>query len=278
MRRFATTLLIISAVLTATSAQIFYEIQYNDDVDEYVLSIHSDEDWNKAPFNRTSTAQLTIKAPSGTFFPDEVKSLIPNVLWEHNSTYIAPEEADEFDYFSFGLISNGTDGIQYLKSEKQPIISFKNKYECSENVQLIDNESDPFMYPNKSGANIGNHITVFGALQANSYSGNVNETTIPCNFIKDVEHKYLLKEHFSIFPNPTDAITNLSSEWPFENIEAKATLLDLTGREYSTQNIQLIKGSNQFEFDLSEVSSGIYYIKLSSPNWDIIIDEVTKIK
>lgn len=277
MRRFLTTLLIISLIIPAVSAQIYYEIEFNTDVEEYVLSVHSDDAWEK-PYNRTSTAQITIKSPSGTFFPDEVISLIPNVLWEHNSSYYAPEESSDYDYFSFGLSSLGTDEIKYEKGAKIPIISFKNKYDCSDLVNLVDNESDAFMYPNKSGANIGNHITVLGSFKANSYSGNINETTIPCSKIEKEDHKYLLKEHFSVFPNPTKTITNLSSDWPFENTDATATLLDLGGKSIISKDIQLIEGSNQFEFDLTHLSAGIYYIKISSPNWDIIIDEVAKIE
>jgi len=278
MRTILVTLLLVGLFTTTNYAQIFYEIEFNEDLEDYVLSIHSDESWEKAPMNRTSTAQITVKAPAGTFFPDQVKSLIPNVHWEHNSTYEAPEEAPEFDYFSFGLISNGTDGIAYVKGDKTPIISFKNKFDCSENVQLLDNESDPFIYPNKSGANIGNHITVLGAFKANSYGGNINETTIPCQDLQTIDQKNFLREHFGIYPNPVVTTTNLTSDWPFDDIEVEAEVLDLAGRSISNQKIILEKGTNIFEFNLSHASSGIYYIKLQSADWQVTIDEVAKIE
>lgn len=278
MRTFLITTLLVGLFVTNNYGQIFYEIEFNEDLEDYVLSIHSDENWDKAPFNRTSTAQVTVKAPTGTFYPNEVKSLIPNVMWEHNSTYEAPDEEPGFDYFSFGLISNGTDGIAYTKGDKTPIISFKNKLDCSELVQLIDNENDAFMYPNKSGANIGNHITVLGAMKPNSYSGNINETTIPCHNIKAIEHKNFLREHFGIYPNPVVTTTNLTSDWPFDDIEVEAEVLDLAGRAISNKKIMLKKGMNAFEFDLSAASSGIYYIKLQSSGWQVTIDEVAKIE
>jgi len=278
MRTFLATITLLCFCVSVNYAQIYYEIEFNEDLEDYVLSMHSDESWDSAPMNRTSTAQITVKAPTGTFFPSEVKSLIPNVLWEHNSTYQAPEEAEEYDYFSFGLISNGTAGIQYIKGDKTPIISFKNKFDCSEHVQLIDNESEPFMYPNKSGANIANHITVLGALKANSYTGNINETTIPCQLSKVEDNKLFLREHFDLYPNPVQTVTNLSTDWPFETIEADAEVLDLAGRSILTKSITLNKGTNNFEFDLTNASSGIYYIKLTSSKWDVTIDEVAKIE
>lgn len=279
MRTFLVTLILVSLFCTSSYAQLFYEIEFNEDLEEYVLAVHSDESWDKAPFNRTSTAQITIKAPTGTFYPSEIKNLIPNVLWEHNSTYEAPEEAPGHDYFSFGLSSIGTSGISYLKGEKTPLISFKNKFDCSESVQLINNESDPFMYPNKSGANIGNHITVLGAFKSNSYSGNINETTIPCQSIKPAtDQRNFLREHFGLYPNPVVTTTNLTSDWPFDDIEVDAEVLDLSGRSVATKSLLLKRGSNTFEFDLSNASDGIYYIKLQTDSWQVTIDEVAKIE
>lgn len=115
------------------------------------------------PNNITSTAQFTVRAPSGVFEPGDFVNALPGVIFEQNSTTLSPPEAPEYDYFSFGLITPGTQGIPYQAGERTALFSFVNAADCDDlPLALTDNATDPFFPPNSLNINSGQQITVSG--------------------------------------------------------------------------------------------------------------------
>ncbi|PKK34630.1 hypothetical protein BWI96_21065, partial [Siphonobacter sp. SORGH_AS_0500] len=47
---------------------------------------------------------------------------------------------------------------------------------------------------------------------------------------------------------------------------ARVSLLDLSGRTLSTQQLELVKGLNAVEFQTSSLGSGLYLIRLENPS------------
>lgn len=115
------------------------------------------------PNNITSTAQFTIRVPTGIFEISNFENSISNVVFEQNSTTIAPIDAPEFDYFSFGLVSTGTQDIPYVAGERVALFTFENIGSCeNQAIVLMNNELDPFYPPNSQNVNSGQQITVSG--------------------------------------------------------------------------------------------------------------------
>ena len=128
----------------------------------FLFSIIPDVDWN-FPQNITSTAQVTLRVPTGGFVVSNLQSEIAALSWSQNSRQDAPAEAPQYDYISFGLNNFGTQAIPYVAGQKVPLFSFENTGACTGNlVELIDNDTDPFLPPNSMNANVGQQLTVSG--------------------------------------------------------------------------------------------------------------------
>ena len=71
-----------------------------------------------------------------------------------------------------------------------------------------------------------------------------------------------------IFPNPTDGIfTVLLTN---NNKDIMLVVADNLGREIFIRNIDKSIEKYQYEFDLSEYSSGIYFVQIVSSNGTVI--------
>jgi PKD repeat protein len=126
------------------------------------ISFTPDTTW-AFPANITSSAQYTVKVPTGGFVASNVTSLLTDVTFEIASTYVAPVEDPAHDYISFILGSPGTQGIPYQKGVKTPLFTFENSGSCvGSNVALMNNDTDPFFPPNSQNAAVGQQLTVFG--------------------------------------------------------------------------------------------------------------------
>jgi len=78
----------------------------------------------------TSTAQVSIRVPTGGFVINNIQNSInvglPNeVVWLENSRYFAPAENPAWDYYSFGLASFNTSSITYQKGLKVPLFNIE---------------------------------------------------------------------------------------------------------------------------------------------------------
>ena len=137
------------------------EIILNED-DKYEVALTPNISYS-FPNNITSTAQFTIRAPTGIFEISNLENAIPNVVFEQNSTIVAPSDAPDFDYFSFGLVSTGTQEIPYVNGERVALFTFENIGTCqNQAVVLMNNALDPFYPPNSQNVNSGQQITVSG--------------------------------------------------------------------------------------------------------------------
>lgn len=115
------------------------------------------------PSNITSTAQVTMKVPTGGFVLSGLESLIEDVNFQQNSRYDAPEEDTNFDYITIGL-AQSTMNIPYQQGQKVPLFTFENTGSCSgDSIFLMNNESDPFFPLNSENAGVGMQITTVGS-------------------------------------------------------------------------------------------------------------------
>lgn len=147
---------------------------------EFKIIITPDQSW-APPNSITNTATITLKAPTDTFVPAEIRSYTGN--WEVSNPIIAPAEAPNFDYFVFNLTSPLTN-INYEQGIDLELFSFVNTGECTKDVQIIDHTNDPFLPPNSLNANIGNYFTILGNGAGNAYAESLSSSQLKdCNGI-----------------------------------------------------------------------------------------------
>jgi len=140
---------------------LFLELEQADNED-YIVSLISDTTWT-FPRNIVSTAQITVKVPTGGFVIGEVNDLLDGVTFFQAGRNNAPVEEPLFDYISFSLGTQGTSSIPFQKGEKVALFSFTNTGTCPDGlVQLMNNFTDPFYPPNSAQTNAGQQLTVSG--------------------------------------------------------------------------------------------------------------------
>ena len=80
-----------------------------------------------------------------------------------------------------------------------------------------------------------------------------------------VDDKSILRD-FNVFPNPGNDIVKVSFTNYVNINDAKIHLLDASGRVVKKlSNDNFIKGNHQFEFSVSDIESGWYFIRMNSP-------------
>src|SRR5690606_20485824 len=103
----------------------------------------------------TGSAQITLRANTGKLNLSNFQSLKGN--WEMQSQYTAPAEAPGFDYFRFFLI-NPLVNISYLSGMEVALFSFDNTGPCT-TIELVDNDTDPFVSSNSLMVNAENYYS-----------------------------------------------------------------------------------------------------------------------
>lgn len=259
---------------SSSIAQVKYNLQLLEDGKTYQVSILPEVSY-ASPLNITSTAQVTIKVPSGNFILTNFENLQPGVDWEANSLTQSPEEAPQYDYISFSLLSQGTSGISYEQGVEIPVFTFQNTGECGGEISLMNNQSDPFSPPNSRQVNVGNQITVFGA-QGDAYAGIVSPTPIPCNNSTNYAsiNKELIK--FRLFPNPVKNELNVELSWPKTTETAQLQVTNVLGKVLSSKELTLNSGINRELINVSSFTHGTYYIQLTGKDWEITSDKFVK--
>ncbi len=125
---------------------------------------------------RISTAQITVSVPHGTgadrFVPTSVSSPVAGMRWVLTGRVDAPRENPDRDYLFFNFVNNNTPVVQFdiVAGQEYQLFEFKRTGNCIGSAQLLDNATDEFRTPNSLGINVGNSLSIFGAL------GNVYKT------------------------------------------------------------------------------------------------------
>lgn len=270
-------LLVLILGISSTQAQVKFKLQLLNDGKTYQVSLVPEVSY-RPPLNKTSTAQVTIKVPTGSFEVYNLKNLQPNVAWEANSEAQAPDESRAFDYLSFGLATNGTDYLRYEEDLELPLFTFENALDCSGEVGLMDNNADPFMPPNSAQKNVGNQITIAGA-NGDAYTGNLIKTSIPCgNFVTSVEAIDRAVVHLELYPNPTADQAQLSIDWNRPQEEATITIFTLQGKAVVAKPITLSNGNNLQIMNLSHLTAGNYLLEVSGNDWKLHAEQFVKLE
>ncbi|MBI1225445.1 MAG: T9SS type B sorting domain-containing protein [Bacteroidetes bacterium] len=128
--------------------------------DVFQVSIISDTTWTGPLNNFTSSAQVTLKVPTGGFVVGSLTSLQGS--WAVGPPDQAPSEEPTSDYLTFYL-ANPTNLDVFQAGVKVPVFTFKNEGTCQNGQVVLMADDDPFMPPNSLNSNVGQYISPAGS-------------------------------------------------------------------------------------------------------------------
>ena len=262
-------------VTTCLTAQVKFKLSLLEDGKTYQVSLIPEVTF-KSPLNLTSTGQVTLKAPAKGLAVDQLFNLQDEVVWEPNSLTETPAESPEFDYVSFGLVSQGTKKITYEAGVEVPLFAFTNFLECQGTITLIDNLTDPFAPPNSKNVNVGNQLTILGA-QGDAYIGNTTDNSVPCGGnLTSLENIELDKINLTLFPNPSIDYLSANFDWNRKGEVAELTILSMNGKTVIEQELTIHKGYNQIQVAVQQLAQGNYFMEITGSDWKITSEQFVK--
>jgi hypothetical protein len=179
MKTFATIIFAFFFATTFVAAQdlqngLEFKIQLLDN-GSYGVFVQPDHTIAPSSKTQTGSGQVTIVVPTGF----EYNNLM-NVAgtWVENARVDAPVEAADQSYISFGFVVDNP-RIQLFPNEETLLFTFTADAAFAGQVELFDNENDPFMTPNSYGSNPGNDLGVIdlgakGGVAYYAYARNYN--------------------------------------------------------------------------------------------------------
>ncbi len=245
--------------LTSLNAQVQLKIERMGETNNFLVSGVSGVSYDN-PKNMTSTAQVTLMAPTGDFEINKIVNLYPNATWRMNGRSNAPKENPGQDYIYFGLENLGTTAFEFRKGKDIPLFVIQAKT-CNSTLGLMDNQSDAFKYPNSEHVNVGNQLTVFGA-GGDAYAGLVGDKAhVNCLTTKaSTLNGYQLR----ISPNVTSENT-VKVEFMKDDKDSDAatmSIYDASGRAVMIEKLTPKKGYNSIETDITPLVNGCYFVVL----------------
>ena len=249
-------------------AQVKYQLELWPDGQTYEVSMVSEQDW-EPPFNTVASAQVTLRYETGTAFSiSDLTSLVPGTVWRRGRVVVAPEENQSYDYVSFGLQEMGARGFVFRKGNKQALFRFRNEEGCTGPVEIVDNASDPFLFPNSQRVKIANYISVAGA-GGDAFKGVAGWSADCVRTSSGADHginewAYGL---IGVYPNPVKdrfSVAYYLGE-QYAGQEVYLILSDVYGRELLKENVSGPAGQWEQEFDIREYKAGLYQLRLEKP-------------
>jgi hypothetical protein len=133
-------------------------------------------------------------------------------------------------------------------------ITMESTTEISQNIELSI-KRDFYGFPETNEVTDAD-LTSFCTGNNKKYRSNAMSTSVPAP--DQIEEKLNVEFDFNLYPNPAKSIIYLEADVP----ESFAKVLDVNGKIIGEFDVIEHKG----EFDVSNLSSGLYWVKISTPN------------
>lgn len=125
-------------------AQLEFKLQWMEAEDQWGVFVRPNDSIDPSDNIVTGSGQVTLVAPLD-FVLKNLEDVHGN--WDDNALIISPPENPDFQYLSFGLISNNPP-IKYASGLETLLFTFQNEGDCVDTLHLIDNATDPFIPEN----------------------------------------------------------------------------------------------------------------------------------
>ncbi|MBK8565591.1 MAG: hypothetical protein IPN76_20150 [Saprospiraceae bacterium] len=164
MKTFATFAAIIFSFFFAagfvaaqdTQNGLEFKIQLLDNANTYGVFVKPNQTIAPSSKTQTGSGQVTLVVPAA-FEYNNLKNV--SGTWIENARVDGPVEAADKSYVSFGFVVDNP-RIQLFPNEETLLFTFTTDASFAGQVELFDNENDPFMTPNSYGTNPGNDLGV----------------------------------------------------------------------------------------------------------------------
>lgn len=273
------TLAIIMSLSQLLEAQVQYKIALDSaDPSNYIVSMLPQVTW-EYPLNLTSTAQVTIKIPTGMPFDAEISSVAQGVEWQANSFVAQPIGDPTHDYISFGMVTMGTSALSYTEGTEVALFKFRNTaMPCIGEIVLVDENQEPVQGLDGEYYNVGNQISVLGG-GGNVYNGNA-QGSVDCSIVNTISP---LNATFDIstYPNPTAdklnvAINNLHNNSSSEKLTIN--IINELGQTMAVRTLPANSTKQLLVFDVSKYANGVYMLQIISDTHGSYIQKINVIK
>ncbi len=150
-----------TAICTAPvdSCVINYTLTENNGL--FTIGMLPDTTWI-TPLNIVSSAQISIRIPTGGFQIENVQNAINGVIFEESGRLSSIVSGVTYDFISFSLATFGTTAIPFLNGSEVELFSFEINGACSPDSIHLVGEGSPFTFPNGEEDNIISQMTVAG--------------------------------------------------------------------------------------------------------------------
>jgi hypothetical protein len=273
------TLAIIMSLSQLLEAQVQYKIALDSaDPNNYIVSMLPQVTW-EYPLNLTSTAQVTIKIPTGMPFDAEISSVAQGVEWQANSFVAQPIGDPTHDYVSFGMVTMGTSAFSYTEGTEVALFKFRNTaMPCIGEIALVDENQEPVQGLDGEYYNVGNQISVLGG-GGNVYNGNA-QGSVDCSIVNAINP---LNATFDIstYPNPTSdklnvAINRLPNSSQLEKLTIN--IINELGQTMAVRSLPANSANQLVVFDVSKYANGVYMLQIVSDTHSAYIQKINVIK
>lgn len=263
------------------NAQVQFILDLDPDTKIYTVSMLPEVTWTH-PYNKTATAQITMKAPTDLFELADFMSLTPDVEWSMNARVNGPQEAPNTDYLSFTLLTGGLEPLAYEEGVPTKLFCFKNATDCTGEVSLINNDTDPFLPPNSRSINVGNSIAVHGA-RGEAYTGNVSDKSFECDYgLESINATPAvpasIEDFVNIYPNPTTSMINIDFSWDKSIGKKQVLIYNSIGSLVQFTNEEITLGENNISMDVSKLTNGIYNILIVEKGDRLALGKIMKVE
>lgn len=294
MERAFQTLIILILCQSILPAQVRFLLDYNARIDEYTVSMMPERTW-RSPKNKTATGQVTLKATTGQFFIQDIKSHVKDTDWVPSGRINSPEESPKYDYIFFRLETPGLTEMPYQAFVAVKLFSFTLQSNCAREVMLMNNKEDAFRAPNSRSVNVGNSLGVLGA-NGEAYAGNVSVVPIFCPYaaaapditeaqvatdkklVSITTDKTNLISRKLLYPNPTAFEVQVDLDWIGKSGEKDILVYNSAGELVKSYQVEIIKGTNNFTMDVSKLGTGIYNFLLADNEENLTLGKVIKVQ
>ena len=243
---------------SSTTQQLPIKINNIDEIYvDYDLSINANGSYNLAFEFWVTTDSLS----SQTGITTEVMIWMDNNIINPAGSLIASVNFDGFEYNVYRANWDTWTYIAFLSVEPQ----YSGLLAVHNFVQYLVNEGMLNTDEYFADFEMGNEV-IYGTGQTdiNKYDLYVNTNPLSINHYSSISNSYHLSTNY---PNPFNAITRIDFSIPIDQF-INIKVYDILGIEITTLiNDNLSVGNHSIQWDASNYSSGVYFVKLECENY-----------
>lgn|GEM_PF-3737653 len=264
------------------SAQLQFKLALMPNGSTWGVFVKPDSSLQISEKTVTGSGQITIVAPSGFTYAN-VKN--HSGMWLDNSRAYRPKANPDFDYISFGFITDQPH-ISYKPGKETLLITFDRVGKCPDTLYLIDNKTDPII--NSPTINAGNEISVLdlGNLKVYQYTQNYAPTAWNCHSVKHLQRqsaarpvalKYDRNSHNSWFTISSSSTPDwLKLQFP-RTVAVKPKALRLFDKDGKLLKfMEVPAGISRTKLDWGELPSGKYSLTFEINGEVLHSEELTR--